>query len=126
MITMCNKTTSNTSMFALRETFLDAITTLAAILRTERGRYFHKLTPSVCGFGLSYRYERVPACISNTFCQMMIFQHPGNIQIFKCYLIIFFDQLKRFFMMKIIALALNFQVLASYFINRLLAVVTAT
>jgi hypothetical protein len=80
MVTVSNKTTS-ANMLPHGEGFADALAAPTAILRGERGG--NSLNPTTGAFSLACEHtgKCSPCCITDTFGEVVVLDHPFDIQI---------------------------------------------
>src|SRR5262245_38747608 len=83
--------------------------TTTTILRRERRGHFYQFSPLSLGFAFESHDELVPARIADAFRQVMVFDHPFDIQVFHSYHPELINQSPRRFVMKVSALPFDFQ-----------------
>ena len=108
---MQNESTFNAPMLTSGKRFAYSCTTLAAILGGERRRNFPHSPPSFFRFGVEYRKESSPCRVTDAFGEMMILDHPTDVQNFDRDVVELSDQLKRDFVQEVEPLPLDSQML---------------
>jgi hypothetical protein len=83
----------------------------AALLRGVRRPYFPHSPPSLFRFGRQYQQESSPGCVTNTFGEVMVLDHPANLQIFDREVIKLSDQRQAHLVQEVEPLPFDLQVL---------------
>lgn len=78
---MEHKTTTNTTMFADGERFLNSRPAVRTILRSERGGNFPYSPTGTFSLDGEYCYKGVPCGVTDGFCETVIPEKPGDVQI---------------------------------------------
>jgi len=112
-------------MFTLTQRFLNSVATPTAILRSECSRNESHHTASLFRFVRVDIEKRIPCCIRDTFSQMVILDHPGNVQILKGKSIELSNQVKRALVKEIVSLPRYFQMLLRQKLNSFPAITAA-
>ena len=126
MVTMQHQSTFNAPMLPRGERLANSCPTRAAILRGVRCRDFPHSPSSFCRFGVEYRKECSPGRVANTFGEMMIPDHPANVQIFDRDVVKFLDELKACFVEKVETPPFDIQMLLRLKSRSFTSVVTAS
>lgn len=106
---MQNESTLNTAMLPHSERLADSCATTTAILRSEVGGNDHNITTGTRSLALMHFNESCPRRVTNALGEMVILDHPCNVQILKRDRIKLADKLKAQFVEEIKPLALNLQ-----------------
>jgi hypothetical protein len=115
MVSMHHKSTLwvDAPMLSCSERLPHSLTAPAAFLRRECSRDSHYFPPGTFSLVGKYACETSPRCITDTFSQCAISEHPFDVEVFYRYLVIFFQQLITQLMKEIASLICNLQMLAS-------------
>src|SRR4051812_15566749 len=122
MVTMQNKSTFKAAMLARRKGLPHSVPTTAAILRRELRGNFPHTTASIFRFTRQRQKEVSPTRITDGLRQMVTLDHPGNVQIFNCYLVKLTNEIKTRLVEEVFALIRHFKVLLSQKAHGLLSV----
>src|SRR5262245_56353332 len=125
MITVTDKSALLAFVDANRQWHLLPVAAVAASLTRVSGRHSFKCPAGA--FSLAFRYcEKLPpGHVKNGLCKMAVLHHRANVQVFHGDPVEAFDQLRRFFMVKMLARALYPQVPERDFATSLPAILTA-
>ena len=106
MIAALDQTTIRATKHPLSQREFHPCTAIAAILRCPVRVDFLRRAASVCSFALMDYREASPGGILNGLCEVMVFNHPDNVQVFKNNVIEFLDKFETCLVVKVRALAL--------------------
>jgi hypothetical protein len=95
--------------------------TARAILRRIRWIHFDHRSTSLFRFVDDDHYELPPSGVTDALGQVMVLDHPPDVQIFDFDALVLIDQLSRLFEMKIASLPFDLQMLLLKQSNRLLS-----
>lgn len=126
MVSMQNQSTFNAPMLTSSEHLTDSCATRAAILTGVRRWNFPHSPSSLFRFGREYRKESAPCRVTNTFGEMMILDHPANVQRFNRDVVKLSDELQADFVQEVEPLPLNSQMLLCQKVRCFTAVLTAS
>jgi hypothetical protein len=115
MVSIHHKSTPRVDapMLSCRKRLSHSLAAPAAILRRECCRDSHYFPTGSFSLVGKDACESSPCCITDTFCQFAISEHPFDVEVFYRYLVIFFQQLITQLMKEIPALVCYAQMLAS-------------
>src|SRR5713226_1917012 len=108
-ITIFNVATVRTDMGTDGKRLLDPLTTPIAFLRGVAGVHSNDLMSSTFSLGSENIEERAPGGVHDALCEMVIFHHPINVQVFNGNMVILFSVLFSDLEMKITALPFDLQ-----------------
>src|SRR2546421_6165887 len=109
MITVKHKSTSHAAMLAHRQRLAYPVAAIAAILRSELRRDSPHPTASVFRFTRQDQKEGSPRRVTNALRQMMVLDHPCDLQILNRDLVKLSNQIKRAFVKEVFAPVRHFQ-----------------
>src|SRR5262249_44446469 len=101
------------------------VAAVAASLTRVSGVHSFKRPASVFSFAFRYCEKLPPGHVKNGLCKMVVLHHPANVQVFDGDPVEAFDQLRRLFVVKMLARSLYSQVSERDFAASLPAILTA-
>ena len=122
---MRNKTAVDTTVLSDRQRLAHATAALGAVLRRVGRVHLDHFTASIRSFACEDHGELVPARVTDTFGEMMVFDHPAHVQIFDGDVIVRANHIKRRLVVKVCTLSFDVQMLPRQNIDGLPASVAA-
>src|SRR5262245_13381394 len=110
MITTTDKSALLTFVNANRQGHLLPVTASAANLARVSWINSFKHTPGAFSLGLCHPEKVPPGHVIDRLCEMVVFHHPSNVQIFNCDCIKSSYKIGRYLVVKILPAARHFQV----------------
>src|SRR3982751_4076858 len=104
---MQHQSTFDAPMLSCGERLTNPRSTRAALLRSKRRRNFPHSPSSFFRFGREDQEECSPGCVTNAFGEMMILDHPANLQLFYRNVVELADQCQADFVQKVEPLPLD-------------------
>src|SRR3990172_2846509 len=117
--------TTFTNVLANREGLLHPSSAPAAILRREVGGNSNYSSSGAFSLGFEYVCKSSPACITDTFREMVVFYHPFDIQVFNRNVVKLSNDIQRGFVVKVCTLPLYLLVFLSQNLYRFSSAVTS-